>query len=124
MRRVIVVLACLLFAASFSPAHAKSAFSGTYTVTGTNPTAGAYTGTLMIVPRGEIYDVQWWIGNQRYVGVGVVVNNTLSVAYSGAADRSWMGIAAYRQRADGSLDGRWAVMGSGDRTGTEIGTRK
>lgn len=123
MRRLIFVLfaAALLFAGL--SVQAKSGFSGTYSVSGTNPGVGAYTGTLTIVPKGDVYDVRWSIANEKYTGVGIVVNDTLSVAYTGG-DRSWMGVAAYRQRSDGTLDGRWAVQGGATTPGTEIATRK
>jgi hypothetical protein len=51
------------------------------------------------------------------------MNDTLSVAYTGG-DRSWFGVASYRQRSDGSLDGRWAVHGGASVAGTEIATRR
>jgi hypothetical protein len=75
------------------------------------------------VPRGEVYDVSWWIAKEHYTGVGIVVNDTLSVAYTGG-DRSWFGVASYRQRSDGTLDGRWAVQGGASVPGTEIATRR
>jgi hypothetical protein len=123
MRRLVIVLfaATVLFAGLSM--QGKTGFSGTYSVSGTNPGVGAYKGTLTITPRGDVYDVHWWIAKEQYTGVGIVVNDTLSVAYTGG-DRSWIGVAAYRQRADGSLDGRWAVQGGASVPGTEIATRK
>jgi len=67
--------------------------------------------------------VHWSVANVQYSGVGVVVNDTLSVAYSGG-NGSWMGVIGYRQKADGTLDGKWAVYGSKAQTGTETATRK
>lgn len=75
-----------------------------------SPGAGPYKGTLTIAPRGDVYDVHWVVGAAQYLGVGVVVNDTLAVTYSGAADRSWSGVIAYRQRADGALEGRWTLL--------------
>jgi len=121
-RAVIAFFAVALLFAGLSM-QGKTGFSGTYSVNGTNPGVGAYTGKLTITPRGDVYDVSWWIAKQHYTGVGIVVNDTLSVSYTGG-DRSWLGIAAYRQRADGSLDGRWAVQGGAAVLGTEIATRK
>ena len=123
MRRVVIVFfaAALLFAGLSM--QGKTGFSGTYSVNGTNPGVGAYTGKLTITPRGDVYDVSWWIAKEHYTGVGIVVNDTLSVSYTGG-DRSWIGVAAYRQRSDGTLDGRWAVQGGASVLGTEIATRK
>lgn len=123
MRRIVIALyAVALLSASLSM-QGKTGFSGTYSINGTNPGVGVYKGTLTITPRGDVYDVSWWIAKAHYTGVGIVVNDTLSVSYTGA-DRSWLGVAAYRQRPDGSLDGRWAVQGGAAVMGTETGTRK
>lgn len=123
MRRGTLAALALLMVVASIPADAKTVFSGTYAVSGSNPGVGPYKGTLMIVPRGDVYDVAWQIGNLTYAGVGVVVNDTLAVAYTGA-DRSWMGVIAYRARADGSLEGKWAVQGRAGKPGTETAVRK
>lgn len=119
-RRFALVLLsfCFLFAA-FS-AQARAGFGGTYNVTGTNPGVGGYRGVLTITPRGEVYDVRWTIANLKYFGVGVVVNDTLSVAYSDA-NHTFFGVAAY-VHSGGSLDGRWTVAGGAAVTGTELAT--
>ena len=120
MRRVVLVLLVLLVLASLS-LHAKSGFSGVYSIKGTNPGAGRYTGTLTISPRGQIYDVHWAIGNLQYAGIGVVLDNHLAVAYSNG---QYTGVMAYSQRADGTLDGKWAVYGGKTQLGSETATRK
>lgn len=121
MRKLTFVLGCLLLVFALS-LLAKPAFSGTYSIKGVNPGVGAYTGTLTISPRGDIYDVQWVIGAVRYGGVGVVNGDTLSVAYA-PADHSFMGVVSYTARPNG-LDGKWAVYGGATKTGTETATRK
>ena len=123
MRKPALVLASLLLLLLAFPLSAKPAFSGTYAVSGFNPGVGAYKGTLTIAPRGEIYDVLWTIGKASYAGVGVVVGDTLSVAYSDGTGK-WMGVVGYRQLSDGTLDGRWAVYGGNTKTGTETARRK
>ena len=123
MRKSKLVVLVLLVLAFALPLHAKVAFSGTYTINGTNPGVGPYKGTLTITARGDVYDVYWAIGKLQYSGVGVVVNDTLSVAYS-AGDRTWLGVIAYRQRADGSLEGKWAVQGRAGKPGSETAVRK
>jgi len=124
MRRMPVVLLSLLISLIPVSLFAKSGFAGVYTVTGTNPGAEAdaepYTGTLTITSRGDVYDVHWSIADDEYDGIGIVVNNTLSVAYT-AGDG--VGVVVYRQRPDGSLEGRWAVEGASDRQGTELARR-
>ena len=124
MRKAAIALALglgLFIAAG--TAQGKTAFSGTYAVKGTNPGVGNYTGTLTVVARGDVYDVHWSIKTLQYTGVGVVVNDTLSIAY-GPADRSWTAVIAYRQKADGTLEGKWAVQGRAGAPGTETAVRK
>jgi hypothetical protein len=120
MRRFALVLlsVCFLFAAV--SLEARPGFGGTYNVIGTNPGVGAYRGVLTITPRGEVYDVRWTIAKLSYYGVGIVVNDTLSVAYTDS-NHTFFGIASYA-RSGGSLDGRWAVAGGPAVTGTEIAT--
>ena len=115
MRRTLLILASLLLATS---AFARSGFSGVYHVTGTNPGAEAvrYQGTLTISARGDAYEIHWVVANDEFHGIGIVVNNTLCVAYAAGAG---VGVVGYRQRADGSLEGRWTIAGS-DQLGTEI----
>jgi len=122
MLKTVLSLFTILMLVS-APVQAKPAFSGTYAINGVNPGVGAYSGTLTITARGDVYDVYWSIANTHYSGVGVVVNDTLSVAYS-AADHSWLGVMAYRVLANGRLEGKWAVQGRAGAPGTETATRK
>jgi hypothetical protein len=122
MRQLAPVLVGLSLILAFSM-EAKSGFSGIYTVSGTNPGVGAYKGTLTVVPKGDVYHVEWIVGNVRYDGIGVALGDTLSVAYT-AGDRSWMGVVAYRQDGNGTLEGRWAVYGGPTKFGTERAVRK
>ncbi len=119
MRRTLPVLVSLLIATS---AFATSGFSGVYHVTGTNPGAADehYQGTLTISARGDAYELHWAIADNEFHGVGIVVNNTLCVAYT-AGDG--VGVVGYRQRPDGSLEARWTVEGS-DQLGTELAERQ
>lgn len=112
----------LLFLVTLS-ASAKTGFSGTYTVSGTNPGVGPYKGTLTITPRGDVYDVYWAIGNVQYGGVGIVLSDVLAVGYTGG-DKSWLGVIAYKQNASGNLEGRWAIAGRQGKPGTETAVRK
>jgi len=121
MRKLALVVACLLLVVAL-PLSAKSAFSGVYSIKGTSPGVGAYTGTLTISPRGDIYDVVWVVGTAKYGGVGVVNGETLSVAYA-PADYKFMGVMSYVARSNG-LDGKWAIYGGKTKTGTETATRK
>jgi len=122
MRKLAPVLVGFSLILAFSM-EAKSGFSGIYTVSGMNPGVGAYKGTLTVVPKGDVYHVEWVVGNVRYDGIGVALGDMLSVAYT-AGDRSWMGVVAYRQDGNGTLEGRWAVYGGPTKLGTERAVRK
>jgi hypothetical protein len=122
MRKLALVAACLLLITAL-PLHAKTAFSGVYSIRGTNPANGAaYRGTLTISPRGDIYDVLWDVGGVKYGGVGVVNGETLSVAYA-PSNYSFMGVVSYVAKGNG-LEGKWAVYGAVPKIGTETATRK
>jgi len=122
MRKLAPVLVGFSLILAFSM-EAKYGFSGIYTVSGMNPGVGAYKGTLTVVPKGDVYHVEWVVGNVRYDGIGVALGDMLSVAYT-AGDRSWMGVVAYRQDGNGTLEGRWAVYGGPTKLGTERAVRK
>lgn len=92
---------------------------GQFIVTGTDPgNTGSYGGTVNVVAKGKAYDVVWKIGNARFTGVGVYTDRDFSVAYYGS---NLTGVAVYRQQADGTWNGVWAVKGSG-RLGSEVWT--
>jgi hypothetical protein len=120
MRKLIPGLALLLLVSA--PAFAKS-FAGTYSVSGSGPGVAAYTGTLTVKAREDVYDVLWTIGSAQYGGIGVPNGDGLSVAYTGA-DKAWIGVMSYKQKSDGSLDGKWAVYGGKATLGTETAKKK
>jgi hypothetical protein len=124
MRNSAVLFLCALVLVALSvPVFGKTAFSGSYNITGTNPGVGAYRGALSISARGEVYDVVWNVGGVSYSGIGIANGDTLSVAYTGG-DRTWFGVVTYKARPNGTLDGRWAVAGATPRLGTETAVRK
>ena len=98
-------------------------FEGTFQVTGINPGGqGRYEGTLILTPRGEVYEAHWSVAADGFAGVGVVVGGNLSVGYW-ASDKSWLGVVVYKVGADNSLSGVWAGLGA-TRTGTEKAVRR
>jgi len=114
MRLPVAALAALLLAAPVALAPARPALaqqgemgdlSGLYNARGTNPGGGSgYSATVTIRRSGEIWLVNWQIGNERYEGVGIVTNGVLSVAVPSAGQ-----VAAYHQTRPGVLEGRWAI---------------
>lgn len=124
MRRISIAL--LLVVAVLMPTLTaeSAAFSGTCAITGMNPRPRDHAGTVTITPRGsDVFEVTCSIAGLTYTGVGVAWGNSLAVAYSNG-DRSWMGVMNCPLRADGSLEGRWAVQGRAGRPGSETAVRK
>lgn len=77
----------------------SAALSGTYRVEGTEPDGETYTGTAMIIKKGDHYDVQWWYGTDSENGRGILQGNTLTVHWGASTP------AIYELKADGRLDG-------------------
>lgn len=104
------------------PAMAQQAapdLAGIYTAEGANPGGGGtYVGTASIQPQGENWRITWQIGNDRYVGIGTVLNGVLAVAVPAAGQ-----VAAYRIARPGVLEGRWAIPDH-PQPGTETLTRR
>jgi hypothetical protein len=89
---------------------------GSYAVSGTNTDGSAYEGSLTVSRTGDTYRFAWQTG-EPYEGVGVVDGNHVAVGWGGAQ----CGGVIYRIAGDGSLSGRWALMGTSD-AGTESAT--
>jgi hypothetical protein len=104
------LLAGILTAAA--PALAQPV--GNYAVTG-----DGYTGTVIVTQTGQTYSVVWTVGNQRFTGIGIFLNGTLSVGYTGEGHT---GIALYREGQGGAWEGPYAFVGD-NRTQTERWTR-
>lgn len=81
---------------------------GKYDCKGTDHSGGVYTGTVTIKKNGDAYDVRWVVGAAQYVGVGVLTDKTLSVAW---LNQQQAGVMAYVVQKDGTLQGTWASLG-------------
>ena len=101
------ILCCLLFAAAgFAAPKLKT---GTYQLSGAYSKWGgdAYEGDVTIYPQGENYVVEWFQRHRKIKeGIGILCNDTLSVAYQDMQGRFW-GVAIYKLKKDGELEGRW-----------------
>lgn len=97
-------LAAVVLIAVSAPAHAQDEweFSGTYYVDGENPGGnGYYDGQVNIYRTGDTYRMEWYIGNQTFIGTGISYGYVLAVGYDG-------GTALYEAQDDGTLYGVWA----------------
>jgi hypothetical protein len=110
---VSVVLVLVLGFAVPAAASQDYKFAGTYAVEGENPGGeGAYQGEATIVATGATYRVEWYIGEQLFVGTGIGYGDILAVGYDG-------GTALYQVREDGALYGVWSYT-DGDTLGAEV----
>lgn len=113
-----------IVAALMLPCTAMAGPDGIYHVKGVNPDDGKdYTGTVMILRKGEIYRVVWKIGSNQTIGMGVGLrlvdgqmvagpasddDTGISISYS--ADNTF-GNATYTEFSDGTWRGVWAYKG-------------
>ena len=84
---------------------------GRYTVFGTNPDGGEYTGSLEVIPRGGVYQFRWNAGTQ-YDGIGVTNGRIVAVAFASGTNGTGCGVVDYTVMSDGTLDGRWGYWGT------------
>lgn len=111
--KIIRILAILLAAAL--PAAAQR--SGLYDISGTNPDASMYSGTMMLTQvGGSSFRISWTVGNNTIEGAGMVSGLTLAVVFQ-LGEQTAMGM--YELRPNGELSGIWTVIGS-QATGTEV----
>ena len=112
--KIIRILAILV--AFALPAAAQR--SGLYDVSGTNPDASLYSGTLLLTQvGGSSFRITWNVGGNTIEGVGMVSGQTLAVVFDLGENRTAMGM--YNLRPSGELSGIWTVIGS-QATGTEV----
>jgi hypothetical protein len=107
-----------------APAQPTKDISGNYDVTGTNEGGGgAYRGSLVVRPRGDVHQFSWTSGDKTYDGVGVQTGNNVAVAFTEGTDGKGCGVVLYNVGSDGTLDGKAGYWGN-DNSETETATRK
>jgi hypothetical protein len=86
--------------------------SGTYKVTLGQNRDGItnYTGTIEIKRTGNTFVFYWPIAKPPSIGVGVLLDDMLVVAYSSNPEKL-PGVVAYKATAADTLDGVWAALG-------------
>jgi len=72
---------------------------------GDNPNGTSYTGTVEIKPNGKTYALRWFTPDPAEIGTGILVNQTLVVAYG--RDPGF-GVVAYHREGQ-QLRGLWAA---------------
>ena len=84
--------------------------TGLYEVQGRQG-AGTYKGAAEVSKDGDVYRVIWTIGSERFAGTGFVTDGVFSVVYV-ANRQTRPGLVSYRIGTDGSLEGRYTILGS------------
>lgn len=94
------------------PAYAADV-EGKYLVEGRDPRGNSrYQGQVVVVKDTETYSVVWKIQNQVLYGTGVLQNNVFAVTYLNYGPRSAPGLAIYETSPEGTLTGKFTVLGA------------
>ena len=96
---------------------------GTYTVNGTDPTGGEYSGTVVIeaTDTADTFDLEWIITGALQHGTGVRTGDGLAVTWTADASGNGgeiHGTGNYTIGGDGRLTGTWQ-SDRADGTGSE-----
>jgi hypothetical protein len=113
-----LLLGCVLVVTPFLAADDKPAAKddkakppsvvGKFDVEGEDVSGAAYTGAVTIKKTGDAYAVEWTVGEDTFIGVGVLTDRTLSVAW---ANRRQVGVMVYTVEKGGTLLGKWSILG-------------
>lgn len=96
---------------------------GEYIIEGRDPGGGArYKGQVLVVKEDSTYSVIWKIQNQVLYGTGILQNKTFAVTYLNYGPASAPGLALYDVSDDGTLTGRFTMLGAKS-TGVEAWIR-
>ena len=90
--------------------------TGDYTIHGTSPGRDAsYQGQVKVIQQGDVYVVAWRIGEERYIGTGLLLDDSFAVVYEGQGAPA--GLVLYKILPSGELTGVYTNLGQ-----TEVGT--
>ena len=94
------------------PETAKIA--GEYDGEGTDIKGQKYKVAVKVEEEGDAYRVTWKTPDgQEFVGVGIRTGRLLSVGWAGQqGPRVIVGTTVYEVKKDGSLDGKWTMLGA------------
>jgi hypothetical protein len=98
------------------------ALTGMYDVTGTNPDQSPYSASLEVKRQGSVYQFHWVSGPTGFDGVGVVVDQTVGVAFTQGNDGSGCRVAQYKVTGAtlNGLWGQWGLTNSGTETAKRL----
>ena len=84
--------------------------SGSYSITGKNPSGQAYQGDLTIKKQEAVYQFSWSVAGSAYDGVGVREGNLIAVGYGSGDSGKGCGAAIYKI-SDKMLEGKLGGWG-------------
>jgi hypothetical protein len=85
------------------------ALAGKYDCAGDNGNGSKYKGTVEITVNGDGYEVEWTIGDDTHIGVGIWENERLSCSWATVVNgKVQMGVVVYKREKDGTLTGKWS----------------
>lgn len=95
--------------------------AGSYSAAGEDVSGKKYTANVEIEEEGDAYRLTWkYPGGVEFIGVGLRQGKTLSVSWAGqAGNKVMVGVMVYEIRKNGSLDGKWTILGAKGRVKTE-----
>lgn len=83
---------------------------GNYHATGVNPDGGRYEAVVAVSKSGQTYKVAWAVGDQQYVGTGILQGDAFAVVWVGGNDLP-PGLIVYKVNADRTFEGTYAYFG-------------
>ncbi|HEU0070840.1 MAG TPA: hypothetical protein VFS04_06060 [Alphaproteobacteria bacterium] len=92
---------------------AAAELDGEYVIEGRDPGGGAkYKGQVLVVKEDATYSVIWKIQNQVLYGTGILQDKSFAVTYLNYGPASAPGLALYDVSDDGTLTGRFTMLGA------------
>lgn len=89
---------------------------GEYAIQGTSPGSDVvYHGQAKVIQQGDVYVVAWRIGEERYIGTGLLLDDSFAVVYEGPGTPA--GLVLYKILPNGALTGIYTNLGQ-----TQVGT--
>ena len=116
-----VVLTAISFVAFDAVVLAQNSdLTGTYRCEGTSPSGNPYRTVVEIAKDDQTYVVKWYSRGAPAIGIGILINDTLSVSYFTGKD---VGIVVYKIEKGPKLNGQWSILGADGQRYPEVLTR-
>jgi hypothetical protein len=113
VKKPLAALLVLALAAAPSSAQEKAPkLEGTYDAVGKNPDGKEYKGTVTISKKGDVYKLEWKVGEGTHQGVGFMENGRLCCSWATEAAGGGIATGAVVYKIDkGKLVGKWTQLG-------------